>query len=291
MMKNEDRTPEIIDLQDWEQSGEGSWGVTYFHKSDDTLLLKLNSEDMPQEENLKEFNFTNAVHLLGVKCPAALRLVSDGHRFGYISERLAGKKSFARIISEDPAMIEPLAKDFAAAARYLHSIPCDTGVFESITERFRTQINSCRWIKKRTKALLNSYADGLRPITTCLHGDMHPGNYLRADKGDYWIDLGRFGYGDPDLDYASQYVLANLAPEYMTKWLLHIDHATYGRFLELYGQYHYGEDFHSAETQERLRRVICFYLGHAMTKSPAAGMIYGFYVRGREKTTRILVGI
>ena len=280
---------ELVNLEDWEQSGEGWNAITYYHRSDSSLLLKMNSGSMPYEETVREFKFTKAVHDLGVKCPDTVRLVTDGDHSGFITERLVGKKSFARILSEKPEMLDSLARDMAAAARELHSCPCDTTMFSSNPERIREEVNSCRWIKGELKDILNSCADGLRPVTTCLHGDMHPGNYLRADKGDYWIDLGRFGYGDPDMDYASQYMLANLAPASMVKWILHIDSATYSRFVERFGEYYYGEDFHTPETQERLRRAVCLVLGHAIAKSRAGVLIFGGYLRGHEKRTRFLL--
>ena len=290
-VENLDIKPEQVNLEDWDQSGEGWNAITYYHKTDGSLLLKLNSESSPAEAALTEFKLAKAAYNLGVRSPKPVRFVSDGKRFGFISERLSGKKSFARILSEQPEMLEPLAKDMAEAARVLHSLPCDTDAFESIADRVRKEFNSCKWIRGRMRAILNSYGDGLRPMTTCLHGDMHPGNYLRTDKGDFWIDMGRFGYGDPDLDYASQYILAHLAPESMTKYIIHIDHATYGRFVELYGRYYYGEEFDSAQTQERLRRAVCFLMGHGMTKSPAASLVFRNYILGNGKITSSLLRI
>lgn len=278
-----------VNLEDWEQSGEGSFALTYNHRTDCTLILKLNSEAVPLEDTIKEYNYSKSVCELGVKCPAPICLASDGKRYGYITERLTGKKSFARIISENPDMLEPLARDMAEEARRFHSIPCDTTQFEPVAERLLNELDSCGWVKEKVKKQLQSYVAGLRPVTTCLHGDMHPGNILRTAKGDFWIDLGRFGYGDPDLDYASQYVLAYLAPEHMSKLLLHIDYTQYRRFVELYGQYYYGDEFRSAETRERLRRAVCVVLCHAIAKSAAAGFIYSKYVMGHEKTTRVFL--
>lgn len=288
-MDNSEIRPVMVNLEDWEQSGEGWNALTYNHKTDADILLKLNRESIPCRDAEIEFGFSKAVHDLGVRCPATLQLVTDGKRYGIITERLPGKKSFTRILSECPEMLEPLAKDMAEAARVLHSIPCDTEKFESVPERIRREVNFQSWIKGRKKALLNRYADAMRPVTTCLHGDMHPGNYLRTEKGDYWIDMGRFGYGDPDTDYASQYILANLAPEPMIKNILHLDRATYSRFVDIYGQYYYGPDFRSAETQERLRRAVCLVLGHAMCKSPKACRIFGLYVTGHEKITFFVI--
>lgn len=290
VMANDELKPELVDLNDWVQSGEGWNAVTYYHKTDTGLLLKLNSESMPFEDTVTEYRQTKAVYDLGVSCPATMALVTDGKRYGIITERLMGKKSFARILSENPDMLDQLARDMAGAARKLHSLPCNTGEFGSIPERIRAQVNSCGWIKSGTKSILNSCADGMRQVTTCLHGDMHPGNYLRADKGDFWIDLGRFGYGDPDMDYASQYILANMTPKHMVKWILHVERDVYRRFVELFGKYYYGDDFNTPETQERLRRAVCLALGHAIAaSSPAARLVFGPYIKGHERITAFIV--
>lgn len=282
---------QTVDLSDWVQSGEGWYAITYFHRTDRRLHLKLNVESMSYEDALAEFKRTRAAYELGVECPVTLQLVTDGSRYGIITERLEGKKSFARILSEHPEMMDSLARELAEAAHRLHSMPCDNAVCDSVPERMRTQINSCKWIKGKVRAALNSYADGMRPVGTCLHGDMHPGNYLRSDAGDLWIDLGRFGYGDPDLDYASQYILAYLTPKAMTKWVLHVDQAGYRRFVELFGLYYYGEDYHSPETQERLRRAVSLMLGTVMTKTPAAVLIFGSYVLGKVKVTQSIIRV
>ena len=50
----ETKIPLVVNLEDWEQSGEGWNAVTYYHKTDENLLLKLNSESMPFEQTLTE---------------------------------------------------------------------------------------------------------------------------------------------------------------------------------------------------------------------------------------------
>lgn len=278
-----------VDMTDWEQSGEGWNAHTYFHRTDNRLHLKLNSESMTYEDALAEFKRTRAAYGMGVDCPATLQLVTDGKCYGIITERLPGKKSYARILSEHPDRIEVLAKNLAEAARKLHSIKCDTAVCDSVPERMRTEINACKWIKGRMKAALNSYADRMRPVKTCLHGDMHPGNYLRSEMGNRWIDLGRFGYGDPDMDYASQYILAYLTPKALEKWVLHVDQSTYRSFVELYGLHYYGEEYHSPEIQERLRCAVSLMLGTVIAKKRIAVPIFGPFVLGKEKITLFII--
>lgn len=288
-MDSNEMKPVMVDLGDWVQAGQGWNALTYYHKSDDSLLLKLNSQEMPFEETVMEYRLSCAVHRLGVRCPETFSLATDGSRYGILTERFVGKKSFARILYEQPEMLDQLARDMAAEAHALHSLPCDTAMFESLPERFRQEVNSCAWIKGRLKSILNDCADRMRPVSTCLHGDMHPGNILRTAKGDFWIDMGRFGYGDPDMDYASQYLLAHLAPASMVKWILHIDQPTYIRFVESFGRYYYGPEFDTPETQARLKRAVYLLLGSTIAKERVARLVFGSYIRGHEKPTLFLL--
>ena len=72
-MRDEELKPEQVDMQEWEQSGQGWNALSYYHKSDEGLLLKLNNEDFPYEETVREYQFSKAVYGLGVKCPAVRR--------------------------------------------------------------------------------------------------------------------------------------------------------------------------------------------------------------------------
>lgn len=70
----------------------------------------------------REFQRSLSLYEMGVSCPKVIELVTDGERYGIIVEKVDGKKSFARIISEDPEQLEPLAKEFAREARQLHQL-------------------------------------------------------------------------------------------------------------------------------------------------------------------------
>ena len=105
----------MIDLSEWEEFGEGGVGKTFFHKTDDSVILKLNNEGWPEEKALAEYNFSKKVEEMGIECPHTYDYVTDGTRFGMTVERIKGKKSFYRILSEDPSKADELARPLRRA--------------------------------------------------------------------------------------------------------------------------------------------------------------------------------
>ena len=114
---------EIINLSEWEYFGEGGSSTSYSKKGGENLILKLNNKNIPQETTEKEYLASKAFNEAGFPSPATHDFVTDGERFGYTTERINGKLSFARILSQEPDSIERLAKRFASLAQSLHSTP------------------------------------------------------------------------------------------------------------------------------------------------------------------------
>lgn len=260
-----------INLDEWTAAGRGGYADSYFHKSDETLILKLNFEEYPAEKAYEEFSHSRAVFDMGIPCPEPLEFVTDGKRYGLISRRIVGKKSLTRIMSEDPSRTDEMARILAEKARELHSIPCNTEMFSSIEERYRHDINACPFIAEDVKAKLNGYLDELTPSTNCLHYDQHPGNVITADGKYYWIDLGDFGYGDPDLDFGILIVMCEWTPKKVLDDLLHISRRQCREFTRLYGEYYYGERFHDKQLLRKLYH--CALLRYAHSLCPSNGGI------------------
>lgn len=56
------------------------------------------------------------------------------------------------------------------------------------------------------KILLQAFLDSVPENTNCVHGDFQPGNVILAGGKPYWIDLGRFAWGDPMFDIGHLYL-------------------------------------------------------------------------------------
>ena len=118
-------TYETIDLNDYVQTGEGGTALTYNHK-DDKTLAKLFLAGIAAENAIREFRTSRVVYESGLPTPKPIRLITDGERFGAEYELIRHKRSFTRIISQEPDKLVPLSERFAVLAKQLHQTPADT---------------------------------------------------------------------------------------------------------------------------------------------------------------------
>ena len=157
-----------VNLQEWEAFGGGGFGTSYYHKTDDSVILKLNKTSISEDAARKEFLRSKAVYDMGVPSAEPLEYVTDGQRYGMIVERIQGKESFGRIIADHPERLEELACMTADYAKALHRMPCDTEVFDSVPLRLRSMIAVCKGIPDNIKNRLLGYIDELEPVTNGL---------------------------------------------------------------------------------------------------------------------------
>lgn len=278
----------LIDLNEWERFGGGGNGWAYNNKADSSLMLKLNKESISKEKAYNEFLKSKYVHDMGIECPEVHEFVTDGSRFGYTVQRITGKKSYARIISEDPSQLEPLAKEFAQRSKKFHSVECDTKVLQEHGEKLWNAINGCQYIPQDAKDIIKKCIDSFDKANTPVHGDFTPGNIIRTKDRDYWIDLGDFSYGDPDFDLESMLFLARYTPDKVVKYLFHISSKQFEEFMQIYGREYYGDRWNTPEMEAKLEKIAIIKAGMAMTNSQTAGKLYLPVVYGQKLKFKII---
>ena len=213
----------IVDLQEWVSFGGGGFGESFYNKTDDSVILKLNKPGISASKAEEEFLRSKAVFQMGIPSAEPYEFVTDGQRYGMTVQRIQGKESFGRIIADHPERLEELAGVTAEYAKALHSIPCNTESFNNLALRTREMIMENKVIPDNVKARLAGYLDELEPANTCLHGDLNPCNIITANGKVYWIDLGDFGYGDPLLDFNILSHMSGYGPNPLLKHLFHMD--------------------------------------------------------------------
>ena len=129
-------TYETIDLNDYVQTGEGGTSLTYTHNTRHTMAKLFNLANEAEMAE-REFQTARAVFEMGIPTPEPLRLVTDGLRLGVEYELISNKRSFTRIISQEPERLEEISLTFARMARELHAKKADTSRFMSVKERLR----------------------------------------------------------------------------------------------------------------------------------------------------------
>ena len=193
-----------INLEDYFQTGEGGTALTYNHKNGKTLA-KLFMPGFAAETAIREFGVNQVVYESGLPTPKPIRLITDGTRVGAEYELVPNKRSFTRIISQEPDQLVPLSQRFAKLARRIHETPADTQRLPNLNELVRRGIERFEKLPDRFKQRFFRFLDTVPVQTTCLHGDLHIGNIITDGERDLWIDVGDFAYGVPEWDLCMMY--------------------------------------------------------------------------------------
>lgn len=208
-----------INLDDYTLSGEGGNSLVYSHK-DGHSVAKLFTNKVDAEGAAEEFNTSLLVYEMGIPTPRPIRLVSHNGQLGQEFERIENKRSYARIFSQEPQMIEPLSQRMAQMTRQIHATPADTSKMISMKERVYSALKfgEPSELKERMARFTDTIPD--KPI--CLHGDINIGNIITDGKRTMWIDVGDFSYGVPEWDLAWSVFFVKVVPENICLDLFHV---------------------------------------------------------------------
>ena len=210
-----------IELSNYVRSGEGGTAVSYTHKTRNTLA-KLYNPGFEADRAKAEFYTARAVFEMGIPTPEPYRLVTDGERYGAEYELVKGKRSFTRIISEEPERLEEISLTFADWARKLHSTPVAPGQLrsykEAVTQFYKEKQLVPETYKQRALAFLETVPD----TPTCLHGDLQIGNIITDGNRTLWIDVGEFSHGTPEWDLSIMWIMGQRMSKERADSLFHI---------------------------------------------------------------------
>lgn len=271
-----------IDLSEWEYFGEGGSSTSYARKMSENLILKLNNKDIPVETTEKEFLASKAFNEAGFPSPAIYDFVTDGERFGYTSQRINGKLSFARILSQEPDSTESLAGRFAALARKLHSTPADVTKMTDIRDSLLKAMGDFSHVPEDVAAAVRKSFKSIGNSHVCLHGDMNPGNLISFENKDKWIGVNEFSYGDPVLDIAAMHIICYFLPPKKVKSLYHADQKRLRLFFKAFKNAYYGDGWNSRETEARIRDAAIVRFCAAAASKPGYTSILVPLVRGQR---------
>lgn len=239
---------ELINLDDYIQTGEGGMALTYNHK-DGKTLAKLFMKGMGAETAEREFLVNKTVYEMGILTPKPIRLVTDGERFGAEYELIRNKRSFARIISQEPEQLEPLSLRFAQLAREIHQTPADTNRLPSMKELIKAQIVRYTDVPADVREKALQFLESVPDTPTCLHGDLHIGNIITDGDRTLWIDVGDFAYGVPEWDLGMMFYSSNYMSEQRAISIFHLPIEVLRKHWAVFAKAYFG-----IEDQEELKK-------------------------------------
>ena len=247
---------ERINLDDYIQTGEGGTAVAYTHK-DGKTLAKLYNPGFEADKAKTEFLTARTVFELGIPTPEPYRLLTDGERNGAEYELIKGKRSFARIISQEPERLEEISVTFARMARELHAKEADTSRLESVKDRMRRFYVEKDMVPEDYKQKALQFIDQVPESTTCVHGDLQIGNIITDGQRTLWIDVGEFGYGVPEWDLGMLWTMAHRMDNERCEELFHITHKTFVAHWNIFFPAYLGTTA-PQRIEEATRRLIPF---------------------------------
>lgn len=264
------RRPKPLEIGKYDEFGAGFLSKAYNNGDGDSMIKVYNSR-VPKQIVIQEKAVSRAVMLFGLPTPLVGSLYEDGEYMGIDFERIEGKRSFSRIISEEPGRLEEMTVRFARMCRKLHATQCDTNVFPDRTDFYRQAVMRCDAITDEEKARAMAFVDSLPVETTCLHGDMQLSNVITNGTDDLWIDLSDFGYGHHMLDMGMWYFLSMLNPEHLCQHIFHLSKAQMASVWDVFA----GEYF-DADTPDKKAGVIAEVEPYAALHMLYLGSNYGF---------------
>jgi uncharacterized protein (TIGR02172 family) len=230
-----------VDMADYRRAGEGANGVSYDHRRDPDVMLKMYRPGMVQQP-LDEMRIARKVFEAGIPTPEPGEFVTDGTRYGIRFRRIRGKVSYARAVADHPEEVVRYAEEFAAMCRTLHATHVDTAAFECVKDRYARQLAENPFFTTAEKDRLLRFIQDAPDTDTAIHGDLQFGNVIFAGDERYFIDLGDFCYGCPLFDIGMVYSTAYLSDPGFVREAFHMEPALAVRFWEAFAPAYFGQD-------------------------------------------------
>ena len=247
--------PTLININDYERTGEGANGASYNHKADKSIMLKMYLHNF--EAAKKELELARKVYAAGISTPEPGDLVTDGTALGIRFRRIDGKKSYSRACGDNPERTEEYAREFAQLCKKLHSTHVDTTQFMNIKDHLYALLDANPFFTDEQKQKIHDFIAAAPDADTAIHGDLQFGNGIFVEKDGirtpYFIDLGDFCYGYPMFDLGMVYLCGCLNEETWTQEQFHMSNATAKRFWDAFALEYFGQDADLAEIEKTVR--------------------------------------
>ena len=121
--------------------------------------------------------------------------------------------------------------------KILFGTQCNTDFFPSRKEQLMRALDKAQFISRKNRRILKDFAQTVQDIKTCSHGDFNMGNLVLSGDQPVWIDLDRFGYGDPMFDIGHLYQICNVyAPMKQVQDIFHMSEQQLNLFWDAFAK-------------------------------------------------------
>jgi len=241
-----------VDMADYEYAGEGANGVSYNHRSDPDVMLKLYHPGKVRQP-LDEMLLARKVYAVGIPTPEPGDYVTDGLRYGIRFRRIRDKQSYARAVADHPEHLVRYAEEFAGMCRSLHATHLDPAVFECVKDRYAGGLEENPFFSSAEKDRLLRFIQDAPDSDTAIHGDLQFGNAIFSGDRRYFIDLGDFCYGYPLFDIGMVYSTAYVSDPVFVREAFHMEQGTAVRFWQAFAPAYFGNDRPLRDIEEEVR--------------------------------------
>ena len=247
-----------IDLAAWQQVGEGGNGKTYVNPQEPDVILKVNNSRLSTRAFVEnEYNVSRAVKALGLSVPEVKRIVRVGEAYATESQLIKPKRSLSRICCDNPERTEEMAELLYMRGKEMFATQCDTTRFPNRRQQLMSGLPLLRLVSKKNRRTIEAFAQSIPECTTCVHGDFQMGNLILSGEQHYWIDLDRFGYGDPMFDVGHLFMLCNVYANLgRVRELFHMTLPQFHRFWDAFARAYTGQSDH-ADFDRQAGRFAC----------------------------------
>lgn len=268
---------EKIDLNGYILTGEGANGVSYVSKTDPDEMIKLYSASFQVDSIYGEYENARNLYSIGVQTPEPGTIVTDGERVGIRFRRIRGKRSYSRMLADEPARTDEFAREMARECKKLHRITPPEGMFPIVKDDYLRMLETNRSMTPAERGRMAEFIRSRPDGAAMLHGDMHFGNLIStlpagaplSDPHDvYFIDLQCSTCGYPLFDLGMMYLICHVCDEDFRVHDFHITHDQSSKVWDSFvDEYFFAEDnlaekyFGPGQTPESVTEGIIPYAG------------------------------
>lgn len=166
----------------------------------DGKVLRLFREDRSREAVEREAAALAAVRAALPNVPAPGDCVEVDGRIGLVMERIDGPNLFD-VIAQQPYRVRAIGAETGRLHAAINGIAAPPSLITT-RERMHASIARSDAVPERLRAYLLDIVASLPEGDRLCHGDFHPGNVLRSDRGPTVIDWVNATRGDPAGDFA-----------------------------------------------------------------------------------------